>query len=127
MMRAQIKSIARRRSILDAFEISQVIAEQQQSGRAYLEFLQVPALSVGLYALPAGGVDPQHPHTEDEVYYILSGRGAIRVGEEDREVQPGSLIFVAAQAAHRFHSITEDLKILVFFAPAEGSLALGNS
>jgi mannose-6-phosphate isomerase-like protein (cupin superfamily) len=108
---------------MDAFEISQIIAKQQESGKAYLEFLRVSSLSVGLYALPAGGVDPQQPHIEDEVYYVLSGRGVIRVGEEDRAVQPGSLIFVAAQAEHRFHSITEDLKILVFFAPAEGSSA----
>jgi mannose-6-phosphate isomerase-like protein (cupin superfamily) len=78
-------------------------------------------MSLGLYALPAGGTDPQQPHAEDEVYYIISGQGAIRVGNEDRAVGPGSVVFVAAKVEHRFHSITEDLQILVFFAPAEGS------
>jgi len=106
---------------MDAFEISNIIETQQQSGKLYLEFLRVPSLSVGLYALPAGGTDPQQPHAEDEVYYIISGQGSIRVGEEDREVKPGSVVFVGANVEHRFHSITEDLKILVFFAPAEGS------
>jgi mannose-6-phosphate isomerase-like protein (cupin superfamily) len=104
---------------VDAFEIAEVMVRQQQSGQRYLEFLRVPSLSMGLYALPAGGVDPQKPHTEDEVYYIISGRGVIRVDQEDREVTAGSLVFVKAGVDHRFHSIAEDLNILVFFAPAE--------
>jgi quercetin dioxygenase-like cupin family protein len=106
-----------------SFELSEVAAEREQSGRPYLEFLRVPSLSVGLYVLPAGGVDPQKPHTEDEVYYVVSGAGSIRVGQDDRRVQAGSVVFVAANVEHRFHSITEDLSILVFFAPAEYTLA----
>ncbi len=89
-------------------------------GRRYLELLRVPALSVGLYRLPAGGLDEQQPHGEDEVYYVLSGRGRLRLGEADHAVEPGTLHFVAARAEHRFHTITEDLALLVFFAPAEG-------
>ena len=104
---------------MDAFEFSQLLAEQQTSDKRYLEFLRVPALSVGLYVLAAGQPDPQQPHTEDEVYYIVQGRGAMRVADEDRQVQAGSIIYVAAGVEHRFHSITEDLQILVFFAPAE--------
>lgn len=107
---------------MDAFEISQLIIEQQRSGRSYLEFLRVPSLSVGLYHLPAGSIDPQKPHPEDEVYYVVEGRGHIRVGVEDRVVEPGTVIFVAATIEHRFHSISEDLKVLVFFAPAENNL-----
>ena len=104
---------------MNAFDISQVMAAQQVSGQAYLEFLRVPAMSMGLYVLPAGGVDPQKPHTEDEVYYVLRGRAIIRVGEEDRVVGPGSVVFVEAGADHRFHSISEELQVLVIFAPAE--------
>jgi mannose-6-phosphate isomerase-like protein (cupin superfamily) len=106
---------------MDAFEIADVIAQQAASDRAYLEFLRVPALSMGLYVLPAGGVDPQQPHQEDEVYYVIDGRGMITVGTEDRPVEPGSIVFVGAGVEHRFHSIKEELKILVFFAPAESS------
>jgi mannose-6-phosphate isomerase-like protein (cupin superfamily) len=104
---------------MNGFELSQLIAEHRRTQRAYFEFLRVPALSAGLYTLPAGGVDPQRPHKQDEVYHIVSGRGVIGVGNEDREVGPGSLVFVAAGVEHRFHSITEDLTALVFFAPAE--------
>jgi cytidylate kinase len=87
----------------------------------YRELLRAPALSLGLYRLPAGSLDEQQPHGEDEVYYTLSGRGRLRVGEADHAVEPGTLHFVAARAEHRFHSITEDLALLVFFAPAEGT------
>jgi mannose-6-phosphate isomerase-like protein (cupin superfamily) len=107
---------------MQAFNIAEIVAQQQASGKSYLEFLRVPALSMGLYALPAGGTDPQQPHTEDEVYYVVSGRGIITVGGEDQAVGPGATVYVAAQIEHRFHSITEDLQILVFFAPAEYSV-----
>jgi quercetin dioxygenase-like cupin family protein len=108
---------------MEAFEISELAAARRQAGRLYLEFLRVPSLSMGLYELPAGGTDPQQPHTEDEVYYIVRGAGQIRVGDEDRTVQAGSVVFVAAGVPHRFHTITDDLAILVFFAPAEYALA----
>ena len=108
---------------MEAFEIRDLLSAQQSSGRLYLEFLRVPSLSMGLYVLPAGGTDPQKPHTEDEVYYILSGRGVINVAGDDRAVEPGTTVYVAAHVEHRFHSITEELQILVFFAPAEYSLS----
>jgi mannose-6-phosphate isomerase-like protein (cupin superfamily) len=104
---------------VDAWELADLVRDWGRNDRPYLEFLRVPSLSVGVYQLPAGGVDPQLPHTEDEVYYVAGGRGAIRVDGEDRAVQTGSVIFVAAGVEHRFHSIVEDLTILVFFAPAE--------
>jgi quercetin dioxygenase-like cupin family protein len=104
---------------MQAFEVSQLLTECSQSGRAYLEFLRHPSLSAGLYVLSAGAIDQQQPHTEDEVYYILKGKGSILVEGESRPVTAGSVVFVKANAEHRFHTITEDLEILVFFAPAE--------
>ena len=71
--------------------------------------------------LPAGATDPQQPHTEDEVYHVVSGRGRIQVGAEDRAVEAGTVVFVEAGVDHRFHAIAENLTVLVFFAPAEGS------
>ena len=106
---------------MQAFELGQLIDQRGKSGKLYLEFLRVPDLSMGLYELPAGGADPQLPHTEDEVYYVVKGRASIKVADEDRPVQAGSLIYVAKNVEHRFHSIEEDLTILVFFAPAEYS------
>ncbi|MFN8483084.1 MAG: cupin domain-containing protein [Anaerolineae bacterium] len=108
---------------MQAFELGELAAQRVAAGRLYLEFLRVPSMSMGLYVLPAGGVDPQGPHTEDEVYYVARGRGVIHVGGEDRAVAAGSIVFVAAGVDHRFHSIEEELEVLVFFAPAEYSAA----
>jgi mannose-6-phosphate isomerase-like protein (cupin superfamily) len=76
---------------------------------------------MGLYILPAGGTDPRSPHTEDEVYFVVSGKAQIQVAEENRSVQAGSIVYVAKNVEHRFHSIEEDLTVIVFFAPAEYS------
>lgn len=84
----------------------------------YAEFLQVPSLSMGIYKLAAGAIDEQSPHREDEVYYVLQGRAKVDVEGEVEPVQAGSLIFVPAQAQHRFVEIEDDLVLLVFFAPA---------
>ena len=106
---------------MDAFEVTTLLEENTGASKLYLEFLRVPSLSMGVYRLPAGGVDAQSPHTEDEVYYVVSGRALIRVGDEDRSIGPGSIVAtrVAARVPHRFHHIEEDLTVLVFFAPAE--------
>ena len=110
------------------FELDDLIGEQKQAVASYLEFLREGSMSMGLYVLPADGFDPQKPHTEDEVYYVVSGQATVTVGDPstssgqaERPVRPGSLIFVPANVDHRFHTITEALTLLVFFAPAEGS------
>lgn len=108
---------------MDAFELSELAARQAAGDRPYLEFLTVPDLSLGLYVLAPGESDLQAPHTEDEAYYVVAGRARVTVGEEVREVGPGSIVFVAATVPHRFHDITEELRLLVVFGPAEGSRA----
>jgi mannose-6-phosphate isomerase-like protein (cupin superfamily) len=106
---------------MQALELAQLISQREASNKLYLEFLKVPDLSMGLYVLPAGGTDPQSPHTEDEIYYVVSGRAQIKVAGEDRAVQAGSIVYVAKNVEHRFHTIEEELTVLVFFAPAEYS------
>ncbi len=106
---------------MQTFELTQLISKRADSNKAYLEFLKVPDLSMGLYVLPAGGVDPQSPHTEDEVYYVVSGKAQIQVADENHAVQAGSIVYVTKNVEHRFHSIEEELTVIVFFAPAEYS------
>jgi len=67
----------------------------------------MPDLSAGIYTLEAGATDPQQPHTEDELYYVVAGRGVMTVGAETRPVVPGSVIFVAAGCPPRFHGIAQ--------------------
>ncbi len=107
---------------MQAFELLNVIKQQSRSGKPYFEFMRVPDMSLGVYQLLVGDTDIQSPHTEDEVYYVVEGKAKIKVGDEEREVRSGSVIYVAKNMPHRFHSIEQDLILLVFFAPAEYSL-----
>jgi mannose-6-phosphate isomerase-like protein (cupin superfamily) len=103
---------------MDAFEIPELDPQPRDAdGHGYVDFLASAKLSVGLAIWPAGSTDRQQPHREDEVYYVIGGRGSIRVADEDRAVGAGSLVFVAAGVEHRFHDIEEDLRVLVFWAP----------
>ena len=103
---------------MDAHEVPELDPQPRDAdGHGYVDFLASDKLSVGLAVWPAGSTDRQQPHREDEVYYVISGRGVINVANEDRPVQEGSLVFVAAGVEHRFHDITEDLRVLVFWAP----------
>lgn len=104
---------------MDAFELADLLRTREASGRLYHEFIRTHDLSVGLYVLAAGGTDPQSPHTEDEVYYVISGRARITVGDAEYPVTAGSTVFVGADVEHRFHDIDEELVILVAFGPAE--------
>jgi len=104
---------------MDAFELREVETVRREAGKLYQEFLRVPDLSAGLYVLDAGATDPQQPHREDELYYVVSGSATMTVGDEQRAGAPGSLVFVGAGVAHRFHDITERLELLVVFGPAE--------
>ena len=104
---------------MDAFDLSGIERQRREAGELYQEFLRVPSMSAGLYVLEAGAEDPQSPHQQDEIYYVVSGRATIAVAGEDRRVEPGSVVFVAARVEHRFHSIDERLELLVLFAPAE--------
>lgn len=100
------------------WSLADALAAHKSSGGVYHQFFEVPEMSAGLYLLPAGGVDGQAPHVEDEIYYIVSGKAMVQIGEEHVPVEPGATIFVAKEIEHRFHEIEEDLTILVIFAPA---------
>lgn len=101
-----------------AFTLEQL---RKARDKSYLEFLRVPSMSMGLYVLEAGATDPQNPHTEDEVYVVTGGKAKLRVTSEVYEVKAGSIIYVDANAEHKFFDIEERLEVLVFFAPAEYS------
>ncbi|WP_103500506.1 MULTISPECIES: cupin domain-containing protein [Streptomyces] len=105
---------------MKAFRLDQLEAERSANQGAYLRFLRERSMSAGLYALDAGAQDPQGPHQQDEIYLVVSGRAAITVGEETTQVGRGSVVFVPAGEHHRFHHITEDLRVMVIFSPPEG-------
>src|SRR5215472_3639466 len=85
----------------------------------WVEQLRVPDLSVGTYSIPAGGIDDQRPHTEDEIYVVTTGRATFEGGGKQVAVGPGSVLYVPADEVHRFTDVSEDLATVVIFAPAE--------
>ena len=106
---------------MDVFDLAQLVGGHSENGELYHEFFKAKRVSVGLYGLKAGETDPQSPHTEDEIYYIVSGAGTIEIDGEHREVSAGAVIYVEEHVTHCFHAITEDLSIIVVFAPPRHS------
>jgi|TARA_B110001454_G_scaffold195253_1_gene197403 mannose-6-phosphate isomerase-like protein (cupin superfamily) len=107
---------------MDVFDLAQIVDGHSKNGELYHEFFKAKRLSAGLYVLKAGETDPQLPHTEDEIYYIVSGAGTVEIDGEHREVSAGAVIYVEEHVDHRFHTITEDLSIVVIFAPPRHSM-----
>lgn len=100
------------------FELEELL-NQVTLAQPYQEFLRIPAMSAGIYVLTAGATDHQTPHREDEIYYVVRGQGKVRIGAGEESVRQGSTIFVEAGREHRFFDITQQLVLLVVFAPAE--------
>jgi mannose-6-phosphate isomerase-like protein (cupin superfamily) len=103
------------------FETGQLEKQRAAGGKLYHEFLRIPTMSAGVYSLAAGTNDPQSPHKQDELYYVVRGGARLRAATEEQAVGPGSVIFVAANVEHSFYDVSEELLLLVFFAPAESS------
>ncbi len=103
---------------MNAFNFDSAAADLRERAETWSEPLRVSPMSVGVYLLSAGSTDDQTPHDEDEIYYVVRGRAVLRVGSSTRDVAPGDCMFVAAGETHRFEAITDDLELLVVFAPA---------
>jgi mannose-6-phosphate isomerase-like protein (cupin superfamily) len=109
------------------FQVAELLKERARQGRSYLEFLRVPAMSAGVYVLTAGATDPQQPHYQDEIYYVVRGKAKMRLVSKERaeerieehSVAEGSVIFVEAGLEHRFFDVEQELVVLVVFAPEE--------
>lgn len=108
---------------MEPINVDDVLARLEGADDPFLEFFRSDSVSLELYRLEAGATDPQEPHTEDEVYYIVSGVATLRVGGEDHPVEPGDVIHVERGVDHRFYDIEEDLVTLIVFVPPYGSLA----
>ncbi|MBQ0983299.1 cupin domain-containing protein [Streptomyces sp. F63] len=104
---------------MKVFRLDELDGERAANEGAYLQFLRERNMSAGLYALDAGSTDPQQPHRQDEIYFVITGRGSITVGTETTTVARGSVVYVPAGVPHKFHHISEDLRVMVVFSPPE--------
>jgi mannose-6-phosphate isomerase-like protein (cupin superfamily) len=109
-----------RRRVADAWELRDFLARLRPDRHDFAEVFRSPSdsLSLTIARWPAGSVDDQRPHAEDEVYHVTAGRGLLTIGSETVPVMPGTTAFVAARVEHRFSEISEDLEVLVFWSPA---------
>ena len=98
---------------MDAWELDELEAARTASGRLYHEFISVPDLSGGLYVLEAGAIDPQSPHTEDELYVVMSGRARSWSAARCDRSGPARWSSWPPGVEHRFHDIEERLVLLV--------------
>ncbi len=123
-MGLRARHAGRRNCMPHFFHIDELSRQRGENGKLYLEFLRVPAMSAGVYVLPKGGTDLQKPHREDEVYYVVRGRARMQIGPDHAEVRPGSVIFVEAEAEHRFYDVQEELELLFSSRPLNRSQRL---
>lgn len=98
------------------YHFSRTFLDDGAIASGFFEFIHKPTLSSGIYSLEAGSTDPQKPHTEDELYYVMAGKSSMHVGDATFQISTGDIIFVPAYLDHRFFDIAEDLKLLVFFS-----------
>jgi mannose-6-phosphate isomerase-like protein (cupin superfamily) len=96
------------------YELNNLLAELEDQGRYFIDFISTRGIQAGIIRLHAGENDTQEPHTVDEVYYVIEGNGFIRLNGKDHQIRQGTCIFVPAKADHRFHGNKQDL--VIFYA-----------
>ncbi len=101
------------------FNMDELSAQNATTDLPYLEFMRVESMSAYVYELPAGATDEQAPHDQDEIYYVVKGRSDLTVDGETVAIKPGDILYVKKFAQHLFSNITEDLSLLVVFAPPD--------
>src|SRR5262245_39454013 len=82
-------------------------------GPRFVRVFEHGSLEVEVYA--PRGVDPQQPHSRDELYVVMEGRGTFVDGDQRYPFGPGDVLFVPAGRVHRFEDFTDDLAVWVMF------------
>lgn len=99
--------------------IDAIVEELESTDERHRELLDEESLTVEVGRYPGGSAAPKNPHNEDELYYVVSGNGKVRVGDETHSVEAGDLVYVEAGLEHDFFAIEETIVALIVFAAAE--------
>ncbi|MBC8515944.1 MAG: cupin domain-containing protein [Nitrosopumilus sp.] len=90
--------------------------EKIKNNNSYFQtFINKDSLAAGVLVLKPGEEDTQTPHDSDEVYFVISGNGFLKIKDKDYKVSKDKLFFVAKDVEHYFHGNTQELKVLYFF------------
>ena len=97
------------------FDIDKFLSNFPKS-RYFIDVMETPTMEVGIINLKKDQEDTQQPHTSDEIYYVISGRGTIEIDGIKNEVNPGKIIYIPKKIRHSFHAFSNELIVLYIFA-----------
>jgi mannose-6-phosphate isomerase-like protein (cupin superfamily) len=95
----------------------EVITELKEEDAQVAEVFSKESVTVEIGKYPTSS--PKNPHTENEVYYIISGSGMIRVGDKTYSIESGDVIFVEQGLEHDFFNIDEEITALIIFVGSD--------
>ena len=97
------------------YDLDTCLEKIKNSNSYFHTFINKESLAAGILVLKPGEEDTQTPHDSDEVYFVLSGNGFLKIKDKDYKVSKDKLFFVAKDVEHFFHGNTKELKVLYFF------------
>ncbi|HEV8311090.1 MAG TPA: cupin domain-containing protein [Methylomirabilota bacterium] len=71
-------------------------------------------IEVGRYRYAAGTGAKPHRHPEEQVINVLSGKLRVRVGSEERILEPGDAVLVPPDTEHEAWAVEGDVEVLSF-------------
>jgi mannose-6-phosphate isomerase-like protein (cupin superfamily) len=101
------------------YDLTTYIEKIKNSGSYFSTFIDKESLAAGVLLLKPDEEDTQAPHENDEVYFIISGNGFLKIKDKDYDVSKNKLFFVAKNVKHFFHGNTEELRVLYFFGGSD--------
>ena len=97
------------------YDLDAYVKKIKNSDSYFHTFINKDSLAAGVLILKPGEEDTQTPHDSDEMYYVISGNGYLKIKDKDYKVSKDKLFFVAKNVKHYFHDNTTELKVLYFF------------
>jgi mannose-6-phosphate isomerase-like protein (cupin superfamily) len=97
------------------FDLSDYVDKIKKSDSYFHTFINKSTLAAGVLVLNPGEEDTQTPHESDEIYYIISGDGYLKINTKDYLVSKDRIFFVGKNVKHCFHGNKKELKVLYFF------------
>lgn len=97
------------------FDLSDYVDKIKKSDSYFHTFINKSSLAAGVLVLNPGEEDTQIPHESDEIYYIISGDGYLKINSKDYPVSKDRIFFVGKNVEHYFHGNKKELKVLYFF------------
>ena len=101
------------------FNLKDNLDKIKKSDSYFHTFINKDSLATGILVLAPGEEDTQEPHESDEVYFIISGNGFLKIKNKDYKISKDKLFFVGKDVPHYFHSNTKELKVLYFFGGSD--------